>query len=190
MLTNARGACGACGARNHITTIMNKSTHPYISHRIEAGMCITDQEGISRNGNNVVSSATSATRATCDTGGLLGHIRANRTAHPMADRPDAPSAPAVHDALALAGGEPCPYPAEQIAAFAASHPGLRCCPATRPHPWNWRPATWCASRCATPCTASTHDISATPPPPSRPGRGPPRPPHGVVACGMVAERKH
>jgi hypothetical protein len=40
--------------------------------------------------------------------------------------------------------------------------------------------------------ASIDEISAVPPapPPVRPGRGPPRPPHGVVACGMVAERKH
>ena len=51
----------------------------------------------------------------------------------------------------LAHGEPCPYSDTQLAAFAVSHQHLRCCPATRPHPWNWRERFWCESKCKTPC---------------------------------------
>lgn len=45
---------------------------------------------------------------------------------------------------------PCPYTQDQLDAFAASHPHLICCPATK-NPWDWRERSWCASRCETPC---------------------------------------
>ncbi len=56
------------------------------------------------------------------------------------------------------------HDAEALARFRESHPHLACCPCTRPA-WNWRPVSWCVTRCPTPCTAAT---------PARPGRGPPR----------------
>lgn len=58
--------------------------------------------------------------------------------------------PALHRASDLAGGQACSYQQDYLAAFAVSHPGLRCCPATRP-PWNWRETSWCSGRCMTPC---------------------------------------
>ncbi|MHC1790303.1 primase-helicase zinc-binding domain-containing protein [Solidesulfovibrio sp.] len=58
--------------------------------------------------------------------------------------------PALCQAADLAAGQPCPYPQDYLAAFAASHAHLRCCPATKP-PWNWRESSWCSSRCPTPC---------------------------------------
>jgi hypothetical protein len=51
----------------------------------------------------------------------------------------------------LAGNEPCPYTDAALAEFAVSHPGLICCPASRPYPWWWRERSWCAERCQTPC---------------------------------------
>lgn len=46
---------------------------------------------------------------------------------------------------------PCPYDADQLAAFRGSYPHLVCCPATSGHPWNWRYREWCESKCETPC---------------------------------------
>lgn len=63
----------------------------------------------------------------------------------------------LRDPVRLAGGEPCPYSEEQLADFAMSHPGLICCPATRPHSWWWRDRTWCP-QCKTPCLLGvTHE---------------------------------
>lgn len=65
-----------------------------------------------------------------------------------------PSPPAVKSSLRravnLAAGQACPCRQDQLDAFAASHPHLRCCPATRPA-WNWRESVWCSSRCVMPC---------------------------------------
>lgn len=58
--------------------------------------------------------------------------------------------PTLSRAEDLARGEPCPYSAEVLAAFSQSHPGLVCCPLTRPTPWWWREKS-CCSRCLTPC---------------------------------------
>ena len=65
--------------------------------------------------------------------------------------------PVQRRAADLAAGQPCPYIQDQIDAFAVSHPGLRCCPATRP-PWNWRESSWCAERCQTPCDLQANNI--------------------------------
>jgi len=66
-----------------------------------------------------------------------------------------PSSPAGKSSLRraadLAHGEPCPYDAERLATFAASHPHLVCCPATRPNPWWWVERSWCDLKCQTPC---------------------------------------
>lgn len=64
------------------------------------------------------------------------------------------SSPAGEPSLArpvdLAHGEPCPYPPEQLATFAKSHPNLVCCPVTRPTPWWWCEKSSCFE-CKTPC---------------------------------------
>lgn len=49
--------------------------------------------------------------------------------------------------------ERCPYTPEQLAAFAVSHPNLRCCPRTSRR-WWWVERRWCESRCKTPCGRS------------------------------------
>lgn len=49
---------------------------------------------------------------------------------------------------------PCPYPKDQLDAFAVSRPHLVCCPATSGHPWNWRERSWCESKCPSPCGRS------------------------------------
>lgn len=53
----------------------------------------------------------------------------------------------------LAG--PCPYPDDALAAFAHSHPQLRCCPVTT-RPWWWVERVWCQTKCKTPCEV-THE---------------------------------
>jgi hypothetical protein len=63
---------------------------------------------------------------------------------------DAAKKPAPFRAEDLAGNEPCPYSAKQLAAFLVSHPRLVCCPATK-NPWDWRYREVCATRCKTPC---------------------------------------
>ena len=65
--------------------------------------------------------------------------------------PDAETPPAPFKADDLAGNEPCPYPDAALAEFAVSHPGLICCPASKPYPWWWRERSWCAEQCKTPC---------------------------------------
>lgn len=67
---------------------------------------------------------------------------------------DPMSGPAPSRAADLAHGEPCPYSADQLAAFAQSHGHLICCPATSGHPWNWRERSWCESKCKIPCGRS------------------------------------
>jgi hypothetical protein len=59
--------------------------------------------------------------------------------------------PPLFSAADLAGKEPCPYTPDQLTAFTISRPHLTCCPATTPHPWNWRERAWCGTRCETPC---------------------------------------
>lgn len=65
--------------------------------------------------------------------------------------PDTNTPPAPFKAADLADNEPCPYTEAALAAFRESHPGLICCPASRPYPWWWRERSWCAERCQTPC---------------------------------------
>jgi hypothetical protein len=59
--------------------------------------------------------------------------------------------PVQRRAADLAAGQPCPYSQDQLAVFAVSHSHLICCPATAPHPWNWRERSWCETKCQTPC---------------------------------------
>lgn len=75
-------------------------------------------------------------------------------------KPEPPSpavVPVQRRAADLAAGQPCLYSKDQLDAFAISHPGLRCCPATRP-PWNWCETPWCAEKCQTPCDLQANNI--------------------------------
>jgi len=49
---------------------------------------------------------------------------------------------------------PCPYDAHALAQFRERSPHLVCCPATRPYPWWFVEATWCETKCKTPCGRS------------------------------------
>jgi DNA primase len=86
--------------------------------------------------------------------GLPGETKESLSAHTdVAGTPSVAETPKkqrrLHPVEGLSRGEFRPYSAAQLSAFAVSHPGLVCCPATL-NPWNWREKLWC-SRCETPC---------------------------------------